>query len=126
MSALIKLDESSGIPLWIQLRNRLIYLIGVGYFKPGDQLPTVRGLAADVEINYNTVNKVYQSLERDGYITTRRGLGTFVCDLKEVGKAESAKAIMIDDFIRKCLDMGMALDDIPDQVKERIRKMNAD
>lgn len=127
MSALIELDESNGIPLWIQLRNRLIYLVTVGHYHPGDQLPTVRGLAAEVGVNYNTVNKVYQSLEREGYIATRRGLGTFVCDQsKRSGAAEdSAIDVLIDDFVRKCMDLGMSLDDIPDMVRERIDKTGA-
>lgn len=50
---------------------------------PGDQLPTVRGLAAEVEVNYNTVSKVYQSLEEDGYIVSKRRLGAFVADVSD-------------------------------------------
>ena len=56
-SALFELDENSSIPIWLQLKNRFIYLITSGYYLPGDQLPTVRGLAADVEVNYNTVSR---------------------------------------------------------------------
>jgi len=125
MAQLLKLDEDSGIPLWIQLRNRLAYLITVGHYLAGEQLPTVRGLAAEIGINYNTVNKVYQSLEREGYIATRRGLGTFVCDLTKLGDAapDSAATAMIDDLVRKCLDLGMSLDDIPTEVARSIQRM---
>ena len=38
-----EMDNESGVPLWIQLRNRLVHLINSGYYKPGDQLPTVHG-----------------------------------------------------------------------------------
>ncbi|MEI3231952.1 MAG: GntR family transcriptional regulator [Gordonibacter pamelaeae] len=76
----ITIDSDSGIPLWLQLRNRLIYLIASGRFKAGDKLPTVRELAVDLGINYNTVSKVYQDIERDGYIVSKRGKGTFVAD----------------------------------------------
>ena len=68
--ALFELDEHSGIPIWIQLRNRLMYLIDSGYYATGDRLPTVRALAADLNVNYHTVNKVYTSLEHDGYISS--------------------------------------------------------
>ena len=123
---LLRVDESSGIPIWVQPRNRLTYLISVGHYRPGDQLPTVRGLAADISINYNTVNKVYQSLERDCYITTRRGLGTFVCDLSKSGApVDSATDAMIDEFLRKCTDLGMSLDDVSEQLRKRIKKMKA-
>ena len=46
-----EVDEGTDVPLWVQLRQRLIYLINSGYFKPGDQLPTVRGLASEISIN---------------------------------------------------------------------------
>ncbi|NTW29042.1 MAG: GntR family transcriptional regulator [Coriobacteriia bacterium] len=128
MAELFELDENSGIPLWVQLRNRLTYLISVGHYHADDQLPTVRGLAVDAKINYNTVNKVYQSLERDGYIVTRRGLGTFVCDLSKLGAAApgSATDAMIDEFLRRSLGLGIPLEDIPNQVKRRIKKMKAE
>ena len=58
------IDEDSGIPIWLQLRNRLIYLITSGAFAPGDKLPTMRQLAVDLGINYNTVSRVYQDIER--------------------------------------------------------------
>ena len=74
----ITIDSDSGIPLWLQLRNRLIYLIASGRFQAGDKLPTVRELAVDLGINYNTVSKVYRDLERDGLIRTKQGSGTFV------------------------------------------------
>ena len=44
---LFQLDDASSIPVWLQLKNRFIYLITSGFYLPGDQLPTVRGLAAD-------------------------------------------------------------------------------
>ncbi|MFR5090795.1 MAG: GntR family transcriptional regulator [Adlercreutzia equolifaciens] len=69
-----ELDAASSIPVWLQLKNRFIYLITSGFYLPGDQLPTVRGLAAEVEVNYNTVSKVYQSLEEGtGWASCRNG-----------------------------------------------------
>ena len=51
------IDHSSGLPVWIQIKNRIAYLIGSGAFVPGDRLPTVRALAVDLDISYNTVNR---------------------------------------------------------------------
>ena len=82
-ASLFELDENSSIPLWLQLKNRFIYLITSGYYKPDDKLPTVRGLAADIEVNYNTISKVYKSLEADGYIESKRRQGAFVCDVSD-------------------------------------------
>ena len=61
-----EVDPTSDLPLWVQLRNRIAYLINDGTLAPGDKLPTVRGLASEISINYNTVSKVYMSLEQDG------------------------------------------------------------
>ena len=87
---LFSIDESSGLPVWVQLRNRFVYLIKTGRLKPGDQLPSVRSLAADVAVNYNTVSKVYVDLERDGYVTTVRGKGVFVRKRDDVHKMAQA------------------------------------
>ncbi|MFR0869076.1 MAG: GntR family transcriptional regulator [Adlercreutzia sp.] len=70
--ASFELDYNSGLPVWIQVKNRIAYLIGSGEYKAGDQLPTVRSLAVDLDISYNTVNRAYMDLEREGYISTRK------------------------------------------------------
>lgn len=109
-----KLDETSGLPVWIQLRNRLIYLIKTGYYRPGEQLPSVRSLAADLSINYNTVSKAYVDLEHSGYVTSVRGRGVFVRETLESLHDEMASAVdtVLEDAIRRCLSMGMSLDEV--------------
>ncbi|RDB57732.1 GntR family transcriptional regulator [Paraeggerthella hongkongensis] len=110
------------MPLWLQLRNRLIYLIASGRFQAGDKLPTVRELAVDLGVNYNTVSKVYQDIERDGYIVSKRGCGTFVADQGPV-QAEDAKTevdFLTDEFIRQCRELGVPRNDIADVLQRRL------
>ena len=109
-----KLDETSGLPVWIQLRNRLIYLIKTGYYRQGEQLPSVRSLAADLSINYNTVSKAYVDLEHSGYVTSVRGRGVFVRETLESLHDEMSSAVdtVLEDAIRRCLSMGMSLDEV--------------
>lgn len=116
-ASLFELDENSSIPLWLQLKNRFIYLITSGYYKPVDKLPTVRGLAADIEVNYNTISKVYKSLEADGYIESKRRQGAFVCDVSDKpGVSISATAeIVTTEYVRRCRELGMTLEDIEAQ-----------
>ena len=116
-ASLFELDENSSIPLWLQLKNRFIYLITSGYYKPDDKLPTVRGLAADSEVNYNTISKVYKSLEADGYIESKRRQGAFVCDVSDKpGVSISATAeIVTTEYVRRCRELGMTLEDIEAQ-----------
>lgn len=123
-----EIDYSSGLPTWIQVKNRLSYLIGSGEYVVGDRLPTVRGLAIDLDISYNTVNRAYMDLEREGYISTRKGRGTFVTERNDIGAArmtDSPVELLVDDMIRACSEAGMDDDDIAAMVGARLayRKM---
>ena len=119
-----RLDEASGLPVWLQLRNRLIYLIKTGYYRPGEQLPSVRSLAADLSINYNTVSKVYGSLEEDGYIVSKRRQGAFVADVSERCDV-SVSAVsegLAREYLKRCLEVGMTLDDAERQILKTIKE----
>ncbi|MEG2006592.1 MAG: GntR family transcriptional regulator [Raoultibacter sp.] len=119
----IAIDDDSGIPIWLQLRNRLIYLIASGQFSAGDKLPTMRELAVEVGINYNTVSKVYQDIERDGYIVSYRGKGTFVSDayLENEFAANDEADSLTDEFIRQCRELGVPRGDIVELVEKRLK-----
>lgn len=120
-----EVDTTSDVPLWVQLRQRLVYLINSGYFKPGDQLPTVRGLASDISINYNTVNKAYLSLVSDGYLESTRGRGVFVRDLDAEMDEEYSKEIerIMDDCVMACRDLGLSLDDVGTCMARKIQQI---
>ena len=114
---LFSVDESSQLPIWLQVRNRFAYLIKTGYYRPGDQLPSVRTLAADAAVNYNTVSKVYMSLEQDGYIQSKRRQGAFVLDVSDKpGVSISSTAeIVTSEYLKRCFELGMSLEDIEQQ-----------
>ena len=116
-------DESSDLPLWVQLRNRMAYLINSGFYKPGDKLPTVRKYAADLRIAYNTVSKAYMGLERDGFVTTVRGSGVFVNDPEKIRKASGQVDALVEDFVKSCLKEGMAYEDVPKLASACVRRM---
>lgn len=121
-----KVDENSGTPVWIQVRRRLVFCIVSGHYKPGDQLPTVRELAVQLDINYNTVNKVYQDLERDGLISTRRGKGTFVNDLDSgLLMLDNKIDLLADELVGEAFDFGMTGEEIIQTVNTCIRQYEA-
>ena len=72
--------EASGVPIYVQLREQFLRLIGAGTLGPGAQLPTMRQVAVALRIDLNTVRHAYEELERAGIIYRRQGLGTFVAD----------------------------------------------
>src|SRR3569833_2940358 len=72
------LDMHSGVPVYRQIVDQARGAVAAGSLSPGDQLPTVRQLAVDLEINPNTVVRAYRELEYDGLIETHQGTGTFI------------------------------------------------
>jgi GntR family transcriptional regulator len=74
------LDFNSGTPLHLQLAEQTRLGIATGVLCPGDQMPTVRDLAAQLRINPNTVARVYRDLQSEGLLSSRQGSGTFVAE----------------------------------------------
>jgi GntR family transcriptional regulator len=76
--ALISVDPRDATPIYAQVERGLRAAIATGRLGPGDQLPTVRQLAVELQVNANTVARVYGELERAGVIETKRGVGSFI------------------------------------------------
>ncbi len=74
----IQVDLESGVPLYVQLVERIKHMVFSGQLQPGQQLPTIRQLAADLRINYNTVGRAYSILDEEGVISTQQGRGTYI------------------------------------------------
>lgn len=77
---IIRIDEYSDVPIYMQIRNQIVMGISSGELKGGEQLPTVRALALEIGINTMTVSKTYQLLKQEGYIMTDRKNGARVRD----------------------------------------------
>jgi len=72
------LDLRSGVPVYRQIIDQVTGGMAAGALAAGDQLPTVRQLAVDLEINPNTVIRAYRELEIRGVLETHQGTGTFI------------------------------------------------
>jgi GntR family transcriptional regulator len=72
--------EKSGVPIYVQVREQFLRLIGSGVLSPGERMPTMRQVAVALTIDLNTVRHAYEDLERAGAIVLRRGLGSFVAE----------------------------------------------
>ena len=73
-----KLDFRSGIPIYTQVMDQIRQMVANGELQQGDQLPTVRQLATDLRINFNTVARAYRLLDDAGLISTQHGRGTYI------------------------------------------------
>jgi len=74
----LHLDFRSGLPIYIQIMNQIEQQVSGGMLKPGAQLPTVRTLASELRINFNTVARAYRLLDDAGVISTQQGRGTYI------------------------------------------------
>src|SRR5579885_1773888 len=72
--------QNTGVPIYVQLRDQILALIGRGVLKPGAQLPTMRQVAVALKIDLNTVQRAYGELEKDGVLTKVQGRGSFVAE----------------------------------------------
>ena len=84
----IYVSNKSGVPLHRQIYESLRRKIMSGELKGGNALPTVRGLARDLKISMITTARAYRDLERDGYIVTAVGRGSFVAEMSDELKKE--------------------------------------
>ena len=96
----IRIDELSDIPIYLQIRNQIVMGISSGELGAGEQLPTVRALALEMGINTMTVSKAYQLLKTEGYIMTDRKNGARVrleikkqADVPEGNKTELRRIV---------------------------------
>jgi len=115
MDVRFQVDEASGVPFYLQLKEQVVHAISRGQLKPGDQLPTVRELALDLTINPNTVNRAYAELEREGLLNSRRGRGTFVSEAVKRADA-STHAIRLSHIARRALGEGLAYGFTPKEI----------
>lgn len=76
----IQIDLRSDVPITNQIVEQIQHQLATGHLKPGDQLPTVRALALDLRVNFNTVARAYRILDEAGIISTQQGRGTFILE----------------------------------------------
>lgn len=101
------LDPKSGVPYYKQIILQVEMAIADGRLSTGDQLPTVRSLAVDLQINPNTAARAYNELEIRGIVTTQQGTGTFISDRKlKISQVEREQ--MLEEITRSMLTKARA------------------
>ncbi len=97
----IEIDFRQHTPITEQIRDQVRLLISRGVLRGGEQLPTVRQLAADLRINFNTVARAYRMLEEDGLISVQHGRGTFVLAPASPAAAQARKQEALTTLARR-------------------------
>ena len=119
-------DFRSHVPIYVQIVERVKHLVATEALKPGDQLPTVRQLAADLRVNFNTVARAYRILDEVGVISTQQGRGTYVLEAPPPEQAkllrQSALTALIQSFLTEAARLGFEADEVAQEVGELITR----
>ena len=124
MTVNIQIDFRSGVPGYNQIVEQIQHEIASGKLKPGDQLPTVRALASDLRINFNTVARAYRILDEMGIISTQHGRGTFLIEQPSPEMTERLRQESLEALARRYLEetarLGFSDKEALDQLKSEI------
>ncbi|MEE4194819.1 MAG: GntR family transcriptional regulator [Anaerolineae bacterium] len=123
----IEINFHSKEPLYYQIEEQVKYLITSGQVKPGEQLPTVRELADALEINFNTIARVYRRLDQQGFVSSQRGRGCYVLDRAVPIEKERQLQFeqMADSFVRQSLELGIDAEEIRSEILRLLKEKNA-
>jgi GntR family transcriptional regulator len=118
------IDDDSPVPVYAQLCEQMLGAVGRGDLVAGEQLPSVREVAAQLGVNPNTVNRAYAELERAGAVETRRGRGTFVVPPRSRRNVPSrARLVEIaEPFVARARALGYAGHQIVNTVASIVRR----
>ena len=121
---LIQIDHESGVPIYVQIMDRIKHLVAAGTLKPGDQLPTIRQLSVALRVDPNTVVHAYRELDREGIISTQQGRGTFISehpDREQLGEMRQERLnVILGDAVLEALSLGYAEEDIRNAFETRL------
>jgi len=115
----IKVDQKLATPVYEQVKEGVKYNIISGYLDKGDQLMSIREMAARTRIHPNTIIKVYYQLEVEGFVESKPGKGYFVITDKEKIKKEKKDIFekIVNSLVTKVIDLGYSMDELFDELK---------
>ncbi len=107
------LNQSSGIPVYLQLMQQIRHGVETGALRAGERLPTIRSLAEELVINPNTVVRAYRELQHEGIVELRQGSGAYVGrSVVERGQVMSKAGKLIGSAIERLIALGLSEEEI--------------
>ena len=121
----LKIDFRSGLPIYIQVVEQIRRMLASGELKPGDQLPTVRQLATDLRVNFNTIARAYRLLDEAGLISTQQGRGTYIWEPPGPEAAHAlrrqALAALTRHYLQEAAGLGFNLQEVAQTFAEELK-----
>jgi GntR family transcriptional regulator len=115
----IVISKADGRPMYLQIMEQIRQRVAVGDWRPGQDIPSIRQLAMDLQVSVITVKRAYLELERDGVIVTQQGRGSSVAP-----DAVSSRQLYTEDLaqrLEQAVRLGAAIGLSPDELATRLR-----
>ena len=117
----LQLDFRYGLPIYIQIMNQIEGQVLGGTLKPGDQLPTVRALASELRVNFNTVARAYRMLDEARIISTQQGRGTYITEVPAAEVTERLRKETLEALARKYIGESLRLEFSKKEIGQMVR-----
>jgi GntR family transcriptional regulator len=120
----LEIDFRSGIPIYLQVVEQIKERIAGGSLPLGSQLPTVRSLALELRVNFNTIARAYRILDEVGIISTQQGRGTYVMEISppEVSEKIRQKALvaLTQRYLADANRLGASPEELSEIMKDKV------
>jgi GntR family transcriptional regulator len=118
---ILQIDFRSGLPIYTQIVNQVQSQAASGTLQPGDQLPTVRALAEELRVNFNTVARAYRILDEARIISTQQGRGTYITEIPPPKVTERLRRESLEALTQRYISEAMRLEFSKDEINETIK-----
>ena len=118
----LNISQTDARPMYLQIMEQIRARIAAGDWAAGKELPSIRALAAGLNVSVITVKRAYLDLESEGVIITRHGKGSFVADVN--GLAGELKEEQLDEHLTAAAEIGRVLGLSEDELAARLRRVH--
>ena len=117
---MIKILFDSETPIYVQLKNEIIKAIARGELEEGEALPSIRDLSVDIGVNLHTINKAYNLLKDEGYLSIDRRKGAMV-NVNKDNKKDFLNSIdeELEVFLCRCICKGVSKEEIVKLISDK-------
>jgi GntR family transcriptional regulator len=124
MHSSLTISQADPRPLYLQVKEQILRRIALGDWPAGTEIPSIRALAAAIQVSVITIKRAYQELELEGAIVTRQGKGSFVSERPEL--ATELRSAELDGHLTAALRAARAQGMDTDLLITRLRELAAD
>ena len=118
----INISQTDSRPMYLQIMEQIRQRIAAGDWAPGKELPSIRALAAALNVSVITIKRAYLDLENEGVIVTRHGKGSFVADVN--GLAGELREAQLDEHLAEAAQIGRQLGLSEEDLAARLRRVH--